>query len=79
MTPRKKITLMTVGSWAGSIVAVLAVVTMGWTAATNQVAEYIDSRIDCKMQYAVELLKQITTPEQQKQAEDAVRRWETKK
>jgi len=79
MTPRKKITLMTIGSWAGSIVAILAIVTMGWTAATNQIAEYIDSRIDCKMQYAVELLKQITTPEQQKQAEDAVRRWETKK
>ena len=79
MTPRKKITLMTIGSWAGSVVAVAAVVSLGWTAATNQIAEYIDSRIDCKMQYAVELLKQITTPEQQKQAEDAVRRWETKK
>lgn len=76
MTPRKKITLGTIGSWAGSIVAVAAVVSLGWTAATNQIAEYIDSRIDCKMQYAVELLKQITTPEQQKQAEDAVRRWE---
>lgn len=79
MTPRKKITLATIGSWAGSIVAVGAVVSLGWTAASNQITEYIDNRIDCKMQYAVELLKQITTPEQQKQAEDAVRRWETKK
>ena len=79
MTQRKKVTLMTIGSWAGSIVAVAAVVTMGWTAATNQIAEYIDSRIDCKMQYAVELLKQITTIEQQRQAEEAVKRWETKK
>lgn len=79
MTPRKKLALTTVGSWAGSIVAVAAVVSLGWTAASNQIAEYIDNRIDCKMQYAVELLKQITTPEQQKQAEDAVRRWETKK
>ncbi len=79
MTPRKKLTLLTIGSWAGSIVAVIGAISIGWTAATNQIAEYIDSRIDCKMQYAVELLKQITTPEQQQQAEDAVRRWEGKK
>jgi len=79
MTPRKKVTLMVLGSWAGSIVAVAAVVSLGWTAATNQIAEYIDSRIDCKMQYAVELLKQITTIEQQRQAEEAVKRWEIKK
>ncbi len=80
MTPaKKKVTLTLLGGWAGSIIAVAAVVSYGWTIATNQVAAYIDSRIDCKMQYAVELLKQITTPDQQKQAEDAVRRWEGKK
>lgn len=73
--PKKKISLAVVGGIAGSIVAVSMVTTI----AQDRINAYIDNRIDCKMQYAIELLKQITTPEQQSNAEDAVRRWNGKK
>jgi hypothetical protein len=80
MTPtKKKVTLTTIGSWAGSIVAVIVLFSYGWTAAANQVAEYIDNRIDCKMQLTVELLKQITTEDQQRKAAENVKRWEAKR
>lgn len=62
-------------SIAGGIVAISMVTTI----AQDRINAYIDNRIDCKMQYAIELIKQITTPEQQAAAEDAVRRWNSKK
>lgn len=73
--PKKKVNLAVVGGIAGSIVAISMVTTI----AQDRINAYIDNRIDCKMQYAIELLKQITTSEQQAAAEDAVRRWNGKK
>lgn len=73
--PKKKVNLAMIGGIAGSIVAISMVTTI----AQDRINAYIDNRIDCKMQYAIELLKQITTPEQQSNAEDAVRRWNIKK
>ncbi len=64
-----------IGGIAGSIVAILSLTTI----AQDRINAYIDRRIDCKMQYAIELLKQITTPDQQAAAEDAVRRWNRNK
>lgn len=73
--PKKRVNLAVVGGIAGSIVAISMVTTI----AQDRINAYIDNRIDCKMQYAIELLKQITTSEQQAAAEDAVRRWNGKK
>lgn len=73
--PKKKVSLAVVGGIAGSIIAISSLTTI----AQDRINAYIDRRIDCKMQYAIELLKQITTSEQQAAAEDAVRRWNGKK
>jgi hypothetical protein len=73
--PKKKVNLAVLGGIAGSIIAISSLTTI----AQDRINAYIDNRIDCKMQYAIELLKQITTPEQQSAAEDAVRRWNGKK
>lgn len=73
--PKKKVNLAVVGGIAGSIVAISMVTTI----AQDRINAYVDRRIDYKMQYAIELIKQITTPEQQAAAEDAVRRWNGKK
>jgi hypothetical protein len=73
--PKKKFNMAMIFSIAGGIVAISMVTTI----AQDRINAYIDNRIDCKMQYAIELIKQITTPEQQAAAEDAVRRWNSKK
>lgn len=63
----------------GGIAASIISISMVTTIAQDRLNAYIDNRIDCKMQFAIELLKQITTPDQQAKAEDAVRRWNGKK
>lgn len=73
--PKKKVNLAVLGGIAGSIIAISSLTTI----AQDRINAYIDRRIDCKMQYAIELLKQITTPDQQAAAEDAVRRWNRNK
>lgn len=75
MTPRKKISILTIGSYAGAIMASLALVGVCWSYTLKALDDRIDSRIDSKTQYIVELLKQMATEDQKKAAEKEMRRW----
>lgn len=76
MTAKAKsgISLIMLGTIAGSLIAILTLK----STAEDSLNKYIDGRIKYQTQYIVELLKQITTPEQQQAAETAVRRWNGK-
>jgi hypothetical protein len=75
MTTKQKNNLLTIGSYAGAIVISLTLVGMCWSFTLKALDARIDSRIECKTQYIVELLKQMATEDQKKNAEKEMMRW----
>lgn len=75
MTPRKKITLLQIGSYAGAIVVSLSLVSMTWGFILSKFDERIDTRIENKTAYMLVLLRNIATPEQLKKADEEYKRF----
>jgi hypothetical protein len=75
MTTKQKSSLIAIGSYAGAVMVTLSLVGFCWSFTLKALDARIDSRIECKTQYIVELLKQMATEDQKKNAEKEMMRW----